>query len=322
MKKILSIFICIIIIGGCKKEKEDLLMGNPDSYSAVYMPQAVNKPAVYSFNFSAKPEVIIYGANFGGPGMPSGDIQVNFSDDATLVEKFNTENFTNYKVMPAGSYSFEQTSAPLDATKKSTAPLKLSVFTDKLDGVGGYLLPVTIKANGNVAINESLKTTYFLISAKYTANPYPLFDNSAWSIVSFSSEEKTGEGATNGRAIYAFDRNGATYWSTEWKNAKPGPPHFIAVDMQSSKKIRGFVFTGRKDNTTGEARTTGNPRDIVIQTSNDGIVWNYSQAFSLPNVLENTVYLDYAQNARFFKVTINASQADNYLTHIAELNAF
>lgn len=319
--KMSCIFTCMAIIFGCSKNDTNLLKDSPDVYSSIYMPQAVNSPSLYKFNFSNQPDSIFYGANFGGPGILPGDIEVDFEEDVALVSKFNETNFTNYKPMPSGSFVFEKNTAILKKAKKSTDALKLRIFTDKLDGVGGYLLPVTLKSNGNIKVNESLKTTYFLINAVYKVNPYLPFDNSRWKVVSFSSEEKTGEGLTNGRAIYAFDNDVATYWTTEWKNAKPGAPHHIVVDMQEDKKIRGFKITGRRE-TTGLVKATGNPRDIVVQTSLDGITWSYSQSFSLSNVLENTIYLNYAQTARFFKVTINSSQADTYLTHIAELSVF
>ncbi|EOR96783.1 sialidase precursor, exo-alpha-sialidase [Arcticibacter svalbardensis MN12-7] len=319
--KIIGFLICISFALGCGKANIDLLQGSQDKYSSVYMPQAVNSPAVHQFRFSNTTDSIFYGANFGGPGVLSTDVQVSFEEDATLVSKFNETNFTNYKVMPEGSFAFEQNNAVISKDKKSTDPLRISIFTDKLDGVGGYLLPVTVKTEGPITVSESLKTTYYLISATYATNPYVPFENANWKIVSLSSEEKTGEGVANGRAIYAFDKNGATFWSTEWKAAKPGPPHIITVDMQEEKKLRGFIITGRKE-TTGLVKATGNPRDIIIQTSQDGITWTYSQSYALANVLENTIYLNYAQNARFFRITVNASQGDTYLTHIAELSAF
>lgn len=320
--KFLGLIIGISVVWGCGKHTIDLLNGNQDVYSSIYMPQAVAVPAVYQFNFSPNRDSIIYGANFGGPAILTNDIHVDFVADTALVATYNAANFTNYRVMPAGSYSFSQNSAVLAKDKRSTAPLKLSIYTSKLDGVGGYLLPVTIKSTDNIKVSDALKTTYFLINGSYATNPYSIFDNSNYKIASLSSEETTGEGTNNGRGIYAFDKNPDTFWSTAWKVTKPGPPHYIIIDMQAQQKLRGFVFTGRKDAATGGVKTTGNPRDIIIQTSTDGVNWNYSQAFSLANVLVNTIYLNYAQTARFFKVTVNTSQGDTYLTHIAEINAF
>lgn len=314
--KILSMALAIGFLGSCKPDTDNLLGGNVDNYSGVYMPQAVNKPATYSFKVSSTPETIVYGANFGGPVSPSGGINVQFQPDLALVSSYNAANFTQYPVMPDGSYKLEQTSATIASGSTGTAPLKLSIYTDKLDGVGGYLLPVSVKSDYNV--KESLRTTYFLVSAQYTTNPFSNLDRSAWQVVAFSSDEN--ENANGGRVQYAFDGNVATFWSTSWRTTKPGPPHFVTVDMGTAKKLHGFKIAGRLDN--GQPRTTGNPRDIVVQTGNDGVNWTYSQAFSLQNLAESTIYLDYAQTARYFKITINSSQSDNYLTHIAELNAF
>lgn len=304
---------------GCNR---DLLKDIPGDVAAIYMPQAVNVPAVYTFNRSALADTIIYGACYGGLHSPASDISVRFVVDASLRDQFNSSHFTNYPLMPEGSYELMQPSAVIGAGRLNTPPLELRVHTEKLEGTGSYLLPVSIQADGNVKVNDSLRTTYFLVNARYTENPFPAFDRSSWKVAGFSSEEITGEGANNGRALHALDGDDDTFWTTQWKTAKPGPPHHIIIDMQEAKQLHGLSITGRKDSKTGEVRTTGNPRDIVVATSMDGVNWTYTEAFTLNNILVNTIYLAYAQQARFFRIVINGSQSDNYLTHIAELNAF
>lgn len=308
-----------MLLASCGQDK-DLLRNISDSTAVVYMPQAVNSPASYSFTRSAATDSIIYGANYGGPHSPAADIQVQFRPDPALVEKFNTKNYTNYPLLPEGTYQLEQSSAVIPAGKYSTPVLKIRVNTSKLDGVGNYLLPVTITTDAKV--NEALRTTYFLINAKYTSNPFPLFDRQSWKITKFSSEEPTGEGATNGHAIHALDGNNDTYWTTEWKANKPGPPHILTIDMQTAQLLHGFAITGRTDKNTGEVKATGNPKNMIIETSLDGNVWDYTETFTLDNVKLSTIYLAYARQARFFRFTINTSQGDTYLTNIAEVNAF
>ncbi|MBC9930513.1 BT_3987 domain-containing protein [Chitinophaga qingshengii] len=308
-----------MLLASCGQDK-DLLRNISDSIAVVYMPQAVNSPASYSFTRSAGTDSIIYGANYGGPHSPAADIQVQFRTNPALVEKFNTKNYTNYPLLPEGTYQLEQSSAVIPAGKYSTPALKIRVNTGKLDGVGNYLLPVSITTDAQV--NEALRTTYFLINAKYTSNPFPLFDRQSWKITKFSSEEPTGEGATNGHAIHALDGNVDTYWTTEWKANKPGPPHILTIDMQAAQSLHGFAITGRTDKNTGEVKATGNPKNMIIETSLDGNVWDYTETFTLDNVKVSTIYLSYARQARFFRFTINTSQGDTYLTNIAEVNAF
>lgn len=291
-----------------------------DSTAVVYMPQAVTSPAVYSFEISGKADSIVYGACYGGPHSPASDIPVKFSVDASLIDHFNSNNFTSYPMLPEGSYELEQSSAVIPAGRYSTAPLNLVVHVNKLEGVGSYLLPVTIETN--MSVNEKLRTAYFLINGRYTTNPFPAIDRSKWKVTGFSSEEPTGEGASNGHAIHAFDGDVNTFWTTQWKAAKPGPPHYITVDMQESRKIHGISITGRTDKNTGEVKATGNPKNIIVELSADGNNWTYSESFTLANDKVSTVYLAYAQEARFVKLTVNASQGDSYLANMAEINAF
>ena len=318
MKQYIPVLCCAAVaLGSCGKNR-DLISHISDSTAVVYMPQASRSPASFTFNRDAATAQIVYGACYGGPHAPKGDIAVQFSTSPALVSHFNTENFTTYPLMPEGSYELEQTSAVIPSGKVNTAPFNITLHLDKLDGVGGYLLPVTVQTSAKV--NEKLRTTFFLVKALYTVNPFQAYDRAAFKVLNFSSEEKTGEGLTNGRAIYALDGNDDTFWSTEWKAAKPGPPHHVTIDMQAEKKIHGFTFTGRM--VSGAVKTTGNPKDVILETSTDGVTWSYRENFVLENTKLNTFYLAYSQQARYFRFTINTSQGDIYLTHIAEINVF
>lgn len=316
------ITICsLALFTACKQDDTDLLNGSEDIYSGIYMPQAVITPKAFAYTISAVPETIIYGANFGGPVTNSETINVSFQADPSLVSAYNTAHYTNYALLPEGSYMLEQENSLIPLGKLATPPLKLSVYTDKLDGVGGYLLPVTVKTTSSkYTVKEALKTTYFLVSASYLSNPFTNFDRTNWVITGFSSQEAVGEGANNGRAIFAIDGVVATYWTTDWKTTRPGPPHYITMDMNKTQRIHGFQISPRM--LWGAPRDTGNAKDIVVQTGNDGVNWLYSQSFSLKNLEDETIYLDYFQTARYFKITINSSNKDNFQTTIAEINAF
>lgn len=319
IKKLPIIPLCAAAFLGSCTTDNDLMDQVSDSTAVVYMPQATQSPAVFTFERGQADAEIIYGACYGGPHANTGDITVQFSTEPGLAEHFNDENFTEYPIMPDGSYELEQTSATIASGKVSTAPLTIRLHLDKLEGVGGYLLPVTISANAK--LNEQLRTTFFLVKALYPSNPFPMLDRSQWAITGISSEEATGDGANNGKAIYALDGVETTWWSTQWKGAKPGPPHVLTIDMSTAQKLHGFSITGRLT-ADGELKSTGNPKDINVETSTDGVNWTYSESFTLTNIKENVFYLAYAQNARYFRITVSTSQGDIYLTHIGELNAF
>lgn len=312
-------FIVATVWSSCRNNSMEL-KNVSDSTAVVYMPQAVTSPAVYAFEISEKSDSIVYGACYGGPHSPASDIAVKFSVDTSLRSQFNRDNFTSYPILPEGSYELEQSDAVIPAGRFSTAPLNLVVHMNKLDGVGSYLLPVTIETG--MKVNEKLRTAYFLINGHYTANPFPALDRSHWQVVGFSSEEPTGEGAANGHAIHALDGDVKTFWSTQWKAAKPGPPHHIVIDMAEAQQIHGISITGRTDKNTGEVKATGNPKDMIVALSMDGKTWSYTENFTLVNDRVSTIYLAYSQQARFVKLTINTSQGDSYLTNMAEINAF
>lgn len=319
MKYFLYMSACTALtLGGCSNDG-NLMDHVSDSTSNVYMPQALQTPAVFTFNRDDTQTELIYGACFGGPHANNKDILVEFSPAPGLVSSFNNQYFTNYPVMPAGSYELEQSSAAIPSGKVNTPPLKVRLHLDKLEGIGGYLLPVTIQSSNK--LNDRLKTTYFLVKALYTSNPFPELDRSAWEVAGFSSEEPTGDGANNGKAIYAIDPSASTWWSTTWKASKPGPPHVLTIDMHATQKLHGFSITGRLD-AAGNFKTSGNPKGIIVETSIDGTTWSYNESFTLENIKENTFYLSYAQEARYFRMTINTSQGDIYLTHIGDLKAF
>jgi hypothetical protein len=137
-------------------------------------------------------------------------------------------------------------------------------------------------------------------------------DRSDWQVVDVDSEDAAGGNvATN-----VFDSNVNTIWHTDWQsNPQPPHPHHITIDMGETNSIYGFRITGRQ----GFKR--GNPRDILIEVSSDGINWENEESFTLANEDINTVNLSTPQEAQFFKLTVNASFEDINITHLAEIEA-
>ncbi|MDH8701136.1 hypothetical protein M2138_000475 [Dysgonomonadaceae bacterium PH5-43] len=67
-----------------------------------------------------------------------------------------------------------------------------------------------------------------------------------------STQETTGEGAANGRGIYAIDGDESTYWHSAWSGgAKPAYPHFIVFEVDSAYTLTGFEYLPRQNNSNG-----------------------------------------------------------------------
>lgn len=305
------------LFSGC--EPQELVVPDADSYSKVFMQSATENPNEVEFEMTDEWYSIPVGAGFGGVDLPSSPITVEFRVDLSLVDAFNEANGTNYPAVPEESYEFDQASAVIPASKTSSNVLDLRVNPSKLTGIMAHLLPVVIeKAEGGATINEQLRVAYYLVKGTYSVNPYERIDRSNWSIVDFSTDEN--ENAQGGRAPDAIDGDLNTIWATQWRAAKPRPPHFITIDLGKKEVVHGLFIRGRM---AGDApRDRGNPKEIRIETSEDGVDWTYSQEYSVPNNEENEIWFDYTQNTRYIKITVNETHMDFYQTHISEINAF
>ena len=66
-----------------------------------------------------------------------------------------------------------------------------------------------------------------------------------WKIVSFSSEETSGEGTLNGRATTLIDGNASTYWHSKWTGTAATYPHEVIIDLGASLSPNGMALTQR-----------------------------------------------------------------------------
>lgn len=303
---------------GCK-DKLDLPSQPIDSYNRVYMPEAVNGPITKTFKIIDSVQSTPFGANFGGQGYPGSDIPIVFQVDNTKLDSFNLANKTSYVSMPDGSYLLSGTSSTIPQGQVSTPVLNVSFKTKgtgSMEALKTYLLPVSI-ASSTIKVNEALRTTFYIVKAQPDLKDYPNYDRTPWQIIAFSSQEATGEGPNNGRAIFAIDGNSATYWHTQWQGASPGPPHFLVIDMGSVMTLHGLSFLGR------QADGSGKPNAVNIQVSMDNNIWTDAGSFNLLNNkdLQPQFLPNGFKTARYFKVIINSAYNGGY-TQIAELNAF
>ncbi|GAB3651650.1 DUF1735 domain-containing protein [Echinicola sediminis] len=319
-KKIINpiggMFMGLVLMTSCDP---DFVVEQPDQYTQLYMPQAVNSTSSHSLVLKDSVQYITFGAAYGGPYELGADIQVSFEAKPELVAEYNAANGTDYPVLPAESYELSATSVAIPAGSLASEGLKLNV--NPINGFEfetKYLLPISIAAvEGDISLNESLKTAYFLIEA----NPpvYEPFVRDGWTVVSVSSEETVGEGAGNGHAKHALDGNIGTFWHTQWYGGSPGPPHDIAIDMGESKLVSGLSFVQRQN------RSTGDVNEIYVELSGDGENWTRVDIFpgNLPDDnANNPVFLKSPQTARYFKVTITNTYGNTNFTHLAEIYAF
>lgn len=130
---------------------------------------------------------------------------------------------------------------------------------------------------------------------------YTQLDRSVWSVLTFSSEEPTGEGA-NGRAAQIIDNNPATFWHSQWSASTAQLPHHIALQMNAEKSIKCVTIAKRQNNT--------DVRSAHVEVSLDNVKWTiigkveFAKAAN-PNA--KTIVLGELVRARYIKLVITES---------------
>ena len=72
-----------------------------------------------------------------------------------------------------------------------------------------------------------------------------------WTIAYVDSEELVGE---DGSASNAINGQTADFWHSEWKNAQPGYPHRLVIDLGEVAKVGGLRYTPRAGNNPGRIK--------------------------------------------------------------------
>lgn len=260
------------------------------------------------------------GAGYGGVKSLGKDIKVEFEVSTKALEEYNLVNGTSYSLPPKESYRFTESSVLIPNGKFGSNATSIEINPLHLAGTQRYLLPIKILSNdAGMAISEELNTTYFLINGQYTRNPFEVYPQKGWAIQGFSSDDYDAGG---GRANFAIDGDVNTFWHSQYRfidGVRPSHPHFIAIDMGQAQVLHGLEIYGRNTQISG----TGNPKNIVVETSMDAKIWEEAGSFFLANEKAmNSVYFPVSRNAKFFKITVVASHADVYRTHIGEIKAF
>lgn len=291
------------------------IIDNPDDYNTVYLRQALDVPSNYVFVMSQANDTIPLNVNFGGLGYPTNDIVATLKVAPELVAQYNFDNGTNYPSMPELGYVLSDTTVLIKRGMLNSSKANLIIKTTQMLGSGEHLLPVTINVEaGGVAVNEELKIAYFLIKGRYVNNPYQNYERTNWSLVASSFNN------SNSVVQNLIDNNVATYWSSSFSRALPQE---VIIDMQEDKILHGLTIRSRGNiGDVNVPRDSGNPKNIEIQTSNDGSNWDYSQFFDVENVIESTLYFNYFQQARYFKIIIHSSHQNMDYTWMSEVNAF
>lgn len=133
----------------------------------------------------------------------------------------------------------------IDRYGKAITQKKMS--TKGVDNMTVVDIPINMTVAAGVTVSSGIEKHLkdFSLETFYT------FNVRTWGIQSVSSEEITGEGAANGRAIFSIDGNAATYWHTLYTNAPVRTlPNWIIYDMGRMTELTWLKLTQRSGKTS------------------------------------------------------------------------
>lgn len=144
------------------------------------------------------------------------------------------------------------------------------------------------------------------------------YDNTKWELLSFSSEEPTGEnknGVHNGLAALIIDGDKDTYWHSQWQSSTASLPHYFVIDCKDTIDINAFYFTLSDG-------TSRYQKDILIEGSLDNEKWyDVYENKECPDAANYTLELDSVAQARYLRLTIRGTQTGVVYTRINEFGA-
>lgn len=137
--------------------------------------------------------------------------------------------------------------------------------------------------------------------ALFTDNVY---DKTGWEVISYSSQETSGEG-TNGRAAQVIDGDADTYWHSQWQSKKAQYPHTIVVDTHEEIPVAGFQIEQFKSSSYTRCM-----KAFDLYTSLDNETW--TKAYTTEEAEDAAtlrVLFDQPDTLRYFKLVIRSGHA-------------
>ncbi len=233
----------------------------------------------------------------------------------TDVVYFNDPNVNNEGTGVNKDYNaIAWTSKPI-STDSFYIEMPIGDLVEKTDNIPYEFKLKLVHENGTVV--ETFYTYTFL-------GGLPVIDFSTrdeiskqgWSVKSFSSEETSGEGSTNGRASTLIDGDATTYWHSKWTGVSAVYPHEFVVDMGAVKTATGLSVVQRG----GLSRAI---KDAELLISNDGVGFTSLGSYVFGNV-NGAQYFNFSavKSFRYFKLVAKSAWDGLQFASLAEVGLY
>ncbi len=124
-----------------------------------------------NIRFSSDTSSYTIQANLASVNLPKSPVTITIGVDDALLAAYNTANGTSFELLPSDAYTIGGTSLTIPAGQQY-ANTSLQVYQSKIDPAKSYLLPISIKDAGGIALTSNLNTLYFNIIGNVIAGDY------------------------------------------------------------------------------------------------------------------------------------------------------
>ncbi len=221
------------------------------------------------------------------------DISIDLSIDPELVDVYNLSNGSNLPLLPESSYTISPVPAMI-ANGQKTVTVSIELDAELID-YDDFLLPIIISSTSKFSADTDKNIHYVHVS-----KPAMRFNRTGWTIVDFSTEEASGEGANNGTAASILDGNSATYWHSQWAGGTGQLPHHITIDMQRELLVTSVDLQRRPNQRDTQA---GN-----FYISSDNVTFTHIGTFEMAEVNDAQTFKVSTTRGRYLKVEITESR--------------
>ena len=223
------------------------------------MPMAANNNRKLALLLADTPQVVIFGAAYGGLKYPGMDITVNFAVDSAAVKSYNAQNGASYRLLPSGSYTIPSFNAVIQAGTTNSDALPLKIITKNLDRSLKYILPVAIKNISSGYIDSALGTTYFTLDTIQRLEK----DITSSAALTVSQDNSGGSGAGEGSKKLVDGDNNSKFLMSGYTSA-----FWAQLKFPSMQKVNAYTLTSGNDAPDRDAK------DWQLVGSNDGAAWD------------------------------------------------
>jgi len=233
--------------------------------------------------------------------------------DPQALADYNSENGTNYILLPEAAYEFDQTSWKIPANMNEVSA-KFNILKEGLKNgetflFGEYVLPVRIASVSEHEINPEKAVQLITVSFQPKA-----LDRVGWEIIDYSDQREDDGGGVNA----VLDGDVTTFWHSYWGDPENTPlPHWIIIDMKQEYNIMSIEIIRRVSGMTTDTKT------IEFEVSSDNESYEYAGKidFGTPEEFDGTtkqVNLASVKTGRYLKVTVTESNRSPF-SAIAEV---